>query len=109
MELVVAMAILVVAMIPLAFSFLQEQKLCRAYYYRAVAAQVVDGEMEALLAGEWRAFPVGTQPYQARAEAVKNLPPGRFTLSRTGARLRLEWTPEKRNQGGPVVREGVGR
>jgi len=39
------------------------------------------------------------------AAALKNLPPGRFTLTVGGDRVRLEWQPAGRDQGGRVVRE----
>jgi hypothetical protein len=55
-EAVIALGILAVTLIPLAFAFMQEIKLCRAYYYKAVALEIIDGEMEVLAAGEWRAF-----------------------------------------------------
>ena len=104
-DLVVAMGILTVTMLPLAFSFVSEIKLCRGYYYRAVAMEIVDGEMEILAAGEWRAFRHGDQSYPIRAESAKVLPPGRFRLTVEGESVRLEWLPDKRNQGGRVVRE----
>ena len=55
-ELVVAMAILLVAVFPLSYDFLRERQLSRACYYRAVAMEIVDGEMEVLQGGEWQAF-----------------------------------------------------
>jgi len=104
-ELVVAMSILVLAMFPMAYSFVREHQLCRALYYRAVAMEIVDGEMESLVAGEWRAFKEGSQPYTVRAEAAKNLPPGRFLLTLAEKRLRLEWVPNKSRSGGQMIRE----
>jgi len=104
-ELVIAMSLLVVCVLPLSFSFLREHKLCRAYYCRAVAMELVDGEMEALMAGEWRAFAPGTYPYPLRGEAAANLPPGKCLLTVSKDRLRLEWLPEERDRGGKVVRE----
>ena len=104
-EVVIAMGILTLAVLPLAFSFLREQKLTRAYYYRAIATEIIDGEMETLMAGEWRAFGGGSQVYPVRAEAAKNLPQGKFTLTLDGDRVRLEWLPEKSGKGGRVVRE----
>src|SRR5438552_547364 len=80
-DLVIAMGILLTVMIPLAFSITYQQKLCRAAYYQAVAMEIVDGEMETLAAGEWRAYKAGTQPYVVRAESAKNLPKGRFELT----------------------------
>lgn len=67
--------------------------------------EIVDGEMEALVAGEWRAFKPGQQPYTVRAEAAKNLPAGKFVLTLEEARVRLEWMPEGRDQGGKVTRQ----
>ena len=64
-----------------AYSFASERRLARAYYQRAVAMEIVDGEMEVLLAGEWRDFPPGTQDYRVHCGAATNLPPGRFILS----------------------------
>ena len=60
-EMVVALAIISLAVFPLAFSMSQEQKYFRACYHRAVAVEIVDGEMEVLLAGEWKSFKDGKQ------------------------------------------------
>jgi hypothetical protein len=106
-ELTVASGILVAAVLPLSVSFLREQQVARGLYHRAVALEIVDGEMEALVAGEWRAFTPGHQPYPVRAEAAKNLPPGAFILTLANNRARLEWVPESRGVGGPVAREVV--
>jgi len=67
-EVVIAMGLLTFAMLPLAFSFVREQKLTRAYFNRAIVMEIIDGEMEALMAGEWRAFMPGAQTYPVRAE-----------------------------------------
>jgi hypothetical protein len=93
-ELVVAIAIMALAMMPLAYSFAQEHRLQRSSYQRAVAMELLDGEMEVLLAGEWRAFKEGTQPYSFRADSAKNLPPGSAQLTIQGNHVRLEWRPE---------------
>ena len=105
-EVVVAMGLLTFAMLPLAFSILREQKLTRAYFNRAIVMEIIDGEMESLMAGEWRAFMPGAQTYPVRAEAAKVLPPGKFLLTLDSDRVRLEWSPEKSGKGGKVVREG---
>jgi hypothetical protein len=104
-ELVVAMAILVLAVIPLAFTYPQEEKLLRSSYQRAVAMELVDSEMEILLAGEWHSFKEGAQPYTFHAQSATNLPPGRVELTVTGKHLRLDWLPAKKSSGGEVVRE----
>ena len=104
-ELLVAMAILVIAVLPITYSIVNEQKLLRTYYNRAVAMEIVDGEMEALTAGEWRSFSEGGHEYAVRANSATNLPPGKFMLTVSGKQVRLEWLPDGRGQGGRVVRE----
>jgi hypothetical protein len=104
-ELVVAIAILAIVFLPMAYGAGSTAKRFRANYDRAVAMEIVDGEMEILAAGEWRAFPEGSQPYAVHAKAAASLPPGRFQLTRAGNHLRLEWSStEKRGILG-VVRE----
>ena len=104
-EALVAVAILLVAILPIAYSFTTERRVMRADYDRAIAMEIVDGEMEVLVAGEWRAFPTGTHPYAVDAQARKNLPSGQFTLTIENTKLRLEWKPAANWHGGPVVRE----
>ena len=104
-DLFVAMAIFALAIMPLAFSYVRETRLLRAEYFRGVAMEIVDGEMEILAAGEWRDLPDGSQPYAVHAVAVANLPPGRFQLTKTGQQLRLEWTSDQRQGIGTIVRE----
>jgi hypothetical protein len=104
-ELMAALTILLIAMIPLAYSFHSEKKLLRAHYNQAVAMEIIDGEIEILHAGQWRQFTEGEQPYPITAEAATNLPPGAFLLTRTTNMLRLQWRPLKKNTGGIVSRE----
>lgn len=104
-ELLVAVGILVVAVMPLSVSFYREASVARGLYYRALAMEIVDGEMEALVAGEWRAFPAGAQPYTVHAASAMNLPPGQFQLTLTTNRIRLAWRPGAKGLGGAVVRE----
>lgn len=108
-DMLVALAIFVTAMLPLGYGWMQEQRVLRSHYWHAVAMELVDGEMEILVAGEHRAWRDGTHAYPIKSTATKNLPPGTFTLTRTGQTLRLEWQPEKRASGGHVVREAVAR
>jgi hypothetical protein len=104
-DLFVSMAILAVAILPLAFSYVKEARMLRAEYFHGVAMEIVDGEMEVLAAGEWRNFPEGAQPYTVHARAAASLPPGHFQLTKTGQRLRLEWASDQRQGIRPVVRE----
>jgi len=104
-ELLVAIALLVGAVLPLAYSIASEERYARGLYQRAVAMEIVDGELEALAAGEWRAFTNGVSEYSVHAAAAANLPPGRFVLTRQENHLRLEWRPGVKHHGGAVVRE----
>ena len=104
-ECIIALAILVTTAIPLSLAFLDEMKLCRSYYYHGVAMELIDGEMEVLLAGEKTQFGPGEHDYQPRGRAVTNLPPGRFKLTVSSDRLRLDWAPAVRNHSGKVSRE----
>jgi hypothetical protein len=104
-DLVVAMAVLSLAIVPLGFSFARERQVLRAEYFRAAAIEIVDGETEILAAGDWKNFPDGAQAYTVRSRAAANLPPGHLQLTKTGNHLRLEWTPDKRQGIGTVVRE----
>ncbi len=107
MELLVAMALLTGALMPLAYSIVSEKHLARATYQRAVVMEIVDGEMETLAAGEWRAFSPGTQEYPVRAGAATNLPPGSFLLTIQTNQIKLEWRPSTRQHVGPIVREVI--
>ena len=102
-ELFVAMALLTGALLPLAYSITSEKRLARAAYQRAVAMEIVDGEMEILAAGEWRAFPAGSHEYSVHARAATNLPPGQFLLTITTNKVRLEWRPLAKKVGRAVV------
>jgi len=104
-DLIVGMAILTIAIMPLAYSFIHDRQLLRAEYYRSVAVEVADGEMEILAAGAWRDLPDGQQVYTVHANAVAHLPPGHFQLTKTGKHLRLEWKTDARHGIGNVVRE----
>ncbi|MCX6927623.1 MAG: hypothetical protein NT154_31105 [Verrucomicrobia bacterium] len=106
-ELLVAMALLVGVLFPLAYSFNAERRLARSSYQRAVAMEIVDGEMEVLLAGEWRAFSPGSHDYRVHAGAATNLPPGHLTLTVEPNKLRLRWQPAVKSHGGPVTREAM--
>jgi hypothetical protein len=105
LDLAIALVILTVAILPLGLSFARERQALHADYCRAVANEIVDGEMEVLVAGDWKNYPDGAQTYTIHSRAVANLPDGRFELTKTGNHLRLEWTPAKREGIGVVIRE----
>lgn len=104
-ELLIALGLLAITLLPLSVSFQREQVALRALYTRALAMELVDGELEVLRAGAWQAFTPGTHAYEIRAEAARNLPSGQFRLTVKTNRLRLEWRPDGKGGGGPVVRE----
>jgi hypothetical protein len=108
-ELMVGIAILAIAIFPLAYSFAKEHQYLRSCYQRAVAIEIVDGEMEVLLAGEWHAFTNGVHALTPQAHSASNLPPGKLELTLTGNHLRVEWLPADKDQGGKAVREAIAR
>jgi len=104
-DLMVGMAILALAIVPLGFSFAHERQMLKTEYDRSVANEIVDGEIEILAAGDWKNFPDGSQSYSVHAGAVASLPPGHFQLTKTGSHLRLEWQADAKHGIGVVVRE----
>jgi len=106
-DLVVGLAILSLAVLPLGYTFVRERQVLKIEYCRAVADEIVDGEMEILLAGAAGKLPDGPQNYAVSARAAAQLPPGHFQLTKTGNHLRLEWTPDARRGFATVVREAM--
>ena len=104
-DLVVGLAILTLAVVPLGFSFARERQVLKIEYCRSVANEIVDGEMEILVAGDGKNFPDGSQNYSVHANAAAKLPPGHFQLTKTGNHLRLEWNPDEKHGVGTVARE----
>ena len=104
-DLFVGLAILTLAVVPLGYSFSRERQVLKIEYVRSVVTEIVDGEMEILMAGDWKNYPDGTQKYIVHANALVSLPPGRFQLIKTGNQLRLEWNSDEKHGVGNVVRE----
>jgi hypothetical protein len=104
-DLLVALAILSLALVPVGFSFARERQVLKIEYFRSVANEIVDGEMEILAAGDWKNYPDGSQNFPVHAHSAANLPPGHFQLTKTGNRLRLEWNADEKHGLGAVVRE----
>tara|TARA_B100001971_G_C18197556_1_gene542459 strand:+ start:500 stop:883 length:384 start_codon:yes stop_codon:yes gene_type:complete len=105
-ELIGAMLVLTLAMMPIILMLAKDQQTCRKYYFKAVAMEVVDGEMEVLRAGYWKEFEQGVQTYPTTANSVTNLPEGELLLTLEAKRMRLEWKPkEERYRSVHVVRE----
>ncbi len=105
-ELVGAMLVLTLAIMPITLMLLKDQRACREHYHKAVAMEIVDGEMEVLRAGYWKEFKQGAQPYPTTANSATNLPEGELRLTLQGEKIRLEWEPkEQRFQSIHIVRE----
>ena len=104
-DLLVGLAIFTLAVVPLGYSFARERQVLKLEYLRSVANEIVDGEMEILVAGDWKNFPDGNQQYIVHANALVGLPPGHFQLTKTGNHLRLEWNADEKRGIGRVVRE----
>ncbi len=104
-EFVVAIALLIGVALPLAGSWLGEARALRAAYWRAVAMEIVDGELEVIAAGEWQQLRPGAHPYTVRTPAATNLPPGRFTVTVSNRWVRLEWQSQQRRGIGRIERE----
>lgn len=107
LEVVIATGILGIVITTFAGLHASERKLARECYYRAISMQIVDGEMERLAAGEWKAYARGSHTYKVPAESARNLPPGRFRLTVGEKSVRLEWIPAHIVAGSPVVREAA--
>ena len=104
-EMIVAMGILVIAMLPLSFAAISDAHQLRTTYQKAIAREILDGEIEMLAAGEWQHVPEGIHDYAIHANAATNLPPGNFRTSRTANIVRLEWRPLKKTGIGTLSRE----
>jgi len=103
-EAIVAIGLLAVMVTVFAAAQHTERRALLTQYRRAVAMSIVDGEMEVLAAGEWRAWDEGQHPYPVRVEAARNLPEGVFTLTRRAKSVQLAWRPAR---GAPIAREAT--
>ena len=104
-DLMIGLAILTLAVVPLGFAFAKERQVLKIEYARSVANEIVDGEMEILAAGYWKDLPDGAQNYPVHANAAARLPEGHFQLTKTGNHLRLAWNADEKRGIGAVVRE----
>jgi hypothetical protein len=104
-DMMVGMAILVLAVMPVGYSIVRERHVLKLEYCRSVADEIVDGEMEILAAGAARNLPDGAQNYVVQAGAAAKLPAGHFQLTKNGSHLRLEWMPDGPCGIGAVIRE----
>ena len=104
LDVAVAITVLALVFIPLSVSSSSDLNLARRQYFEAVALQLIDGEMDVLLAGERRKYTPGEHQIKPVGEAVQNMPEGEFTLTVHDQKLTLAWVPTKRAKWGRVER-----
>lgn len=104
-DLVIGLAILTIAVVPLAFSFARERQALRIEYYRGVIDEMVDGEAEIFAAGAARNLPDGVQTLAVTSPAAARLPAGHFQLVKAGGHLQVSWTPDQKCGLGAITRE----
>ena len=104
LDVAVAITVLALVFIPLSGSSSGDLDLARRQYFEAVALQLIDGEMDVLLAGERRKYTPGEHQIKPVGEAVQNLPEGEFVLTVHDQKLTLAWVPTKRAKWGRVER-----
>ena len=104
LDVAIALMVLALVFIPLSVSSSGDLDLARRHYFEAVALQLIDGEMDVLLAGERRKYTTGEHRITPVGEAVQNLPEGEFVLTVHDQKLTLAWVPTKRAKWGRVER-----
>jgi len=104
LDVAVAIAILLIVFIPFSVSSIGDLDLARRHYFEAVARQLIDGEMDLLLAGERRKYTPGEHRITPVGRAVKNLPEGEFVLTVLHRKLTLAWVPTKSARWGRIER-----
>jgi hypothetical protein len=108
-DMLVAIALLLLVVLPLAYGMVGERRLLDAELRRAALVELLDGELEVLLAGEWRQRPEGESDIPLTGAAAARLLPGRCVLIKSGKSLRLEWRSEKHDGAVSVSKEAVAR
>jgi hypothetical protein len=104
-DMLVGLAIFAIAMMPLGLLFAHERQALKIEYYRSVAIELVDGEMEILAAGAAQDIPDGSRIYPVRSRAAAALPQSHFQVTKNGNHLRLEWSADQKGGIRPVIRE----
>ena len=105
LDLMLAVSILMLLFIPFGVTSSGKLDLARRQHFEAVALQMIDGELDVLLAGERQKYLLGEHKITPPGEAVKTLPVGEFILIVKEKQLYLAWVPEKEAKWGRVERE----
>ena len=106
-DLIIGLAILSIAILPLGYSFQRERNVLKIEYCRSVINELVDGEMEILMAGAAKNLPDGSQNFPVQSRAAEKLPAGHFQFTKSQNHLRLEWQADEKCGISPVVREAT--
>jgi hypothetical protein len=106
-DMMVGLAILALALVPLGYSFARERKVLRIEYYQSVINELVDGEMEILAAGAAKNLPDGVQPLEVSSRAAAKLPASHYELTKSGVHLRLAWLPDEKCGISAVIRKST--
>ena len=104
LDVAIALTVLALVFIPLSVSSSGDLDLARRHYFEAVALQLIDGEMDVLLAGERRKYTTGEHRIKPVGDAVQNLPESKFVLTVQDEKLTMAWVPTKRAKWGRVER-----
>ena len=106
-QLDVALAVSILLLVFIPFSVTSSSKLDLARRQHFVALQMIDGELDVLMAGERQKFSPGEHKITPPGEAVKTLPVGEFILTVEEKQLTVAWVPEKEAKWGRVEREVI--
>ena len=105
LDIALAIVILGLIFIPLSVTSSAKLDLARRHHFKAVALNLIDGEIDVLLAGEIKKYKPGESLITPPGEAVGSLPKGEFILTLNDKIFKLEWVPEKSTKWGRVQRE----
>ena len=100
-----AIVILMLVFIPLTVTSSRKLDLARRHHVEAVVLQLIDGEIDVLLAGEHKKYNFGEHRITPAGEAAEDLPKGDFILTLKKKQLSLVWIPVKQAKWGRIDRE----
>lgn len=104
MELLVALALLALVLLPLAGGFAGQRRMAKQLSQRLVLTELIDGEMEFIAAGRWRRFTEGTNTLEIEMPPGFLPPPGRTFVIRNVNHFKVVWEPETRLAIGRIER-----
>ena len=104
LDVAVAIVILMLVFIPLTVTSSSKLDLARRHHVEAVVLQLIDGEIDVLLAGEQEKYNFGEHRITPAGEAAGDLPKGEFILTLKEKQLSLAWVPIKLAKWGRIER-----